>query len=176
MTQPRYELLSSDSKQDDVNQSGLSRRTTFGSHYDEEDDENEEIELGTEHRIRYESDEEEEDCYINGHLAGKTVTRDNVHNESGGVAGSPTTALLPGSRLLQMAVGTIMIILLYLVLSIGLTFYQQKLIKVCVESNVLKHQFILYSHYILGTTISHDHRCLPFSIEIFTFCYSTNNL
>ncbi|XP_014100270.1 solute carrier family 35 member C2 isoform X2 [Bactrocera oleae] len=129
MTQPRYELLSSGSKQDDVNQSGLSRRTTFGPHYDEEDDENEEIELSTEHRIRYESDDEEEDCYINGHLAGNTVNRDNVHNESGGVAGSPNTDLLPGSRLLQMAVGTVILILIYLVLSIGLIFYQQKLIK-----------------------------------------------
>ncbi|XP_011204645.2 solute carrier family 35 member C2 [Bactrocera dorsalis] len=129
MTQPRYELLSGSSKQDDVNQSGLSRRTTFGSHYDEDDDENEEIELSTEHRIRYESEDEEEDCYINGHLAAKNINRDNVHNESGGVAGSPNAALLPGSRLLQMAVGTVMIILLYLVLSIGLTFYQQKLIK-----------------------------------------------
>ncbi|XP_011189014.2 solute carrier family 35 member C2 [Zeugodacus cucurbitae] len=128
MTQPRYELLSSGGK-DDGNQSGVLRRTTFGSQYDEGDDENEEIELGTEHRIRYESDDEEEDCYINGHLTGKPVSRDNVHNESGGVAGSPTTALRPGSRLLQMAVGTVMIILLYLVLSIGLTFYQQKLIK-----------------------------------------------
>ncbi|XP_020717684.1 solute carrier family 35 member C2 [Ceratitis capitata] len=127
MTQPRYELLNSSSKQEDATRGGLLRRGAFGALDEEGDDENEEIELGTEHRIRYESDED--DSYVNRQLAEKFVPRDNVHNETGVLEGSPTTARIAGSRLLQMAIGTVMIILLYLMLSIGLTFYQQKLIK-----------------------------------------------
>ncbi|XP_036337740.1 solute carrier family 35 member C2 [Rhagoletis pomonella] len=130
MTQPRYELLNNGNQQEDASPSGLLRRATFGGRYDDGDDENEEIELGTEHRIRYESDDDEEECYVNGHLARKASDRDSVHNESGGVMGSPaTTAHRAGSRIMHMAVGTVATILLYLALSISLTFYQQKLIK-----------------------------------------------
>ncbi|XP_053955392.1 solute carrier family 35 member C2 [Anastrepha ludens] len=129
MTQPRYELLNSGSQQEDDSPNKLLGRTTFSERYDEGDEENEEIELGTEHRIRYESDDEE-DFYINGNLAVRGSGRDNIHNESGGVLSSPTTiAQLAGSRILHMAVGTVATILLYLALSITLTFYQQKLIK-----------------------------------------------
>ncbi|XP_067643533.1 solute carrier family 35 member C2 [Eurosta solidaginis] len=139
MTQPRYELLTGGSQKVNVGSDGkrvLLRRTAFGSRYDDGDDENEEIELGPDHRIRCESDvggdDNDEDYYINGcHLqSNKNSCRDNVHNESGGIIGSPiTTARLANSRIMHLAVGTVTTVLLYLALSISLTFYQQKLIK-----------------------------------------------
>lgn len=93
--------------------------------FTEIEDENEEIVFDTEHRIKYTNDSDEDE-----------LEKKNHHNplqQNGGFKHqSPTATLkdrLNDSRLMQMAICSLLTILIYLLLSICLTFYQKALIK-----------------------------------------------
>ncbi|KAM7358370.1 solute carrier family 35 member C2 [Cochliomyia hominivorax] len=94
------------------------------------EDENEEIDLNTEHRLRYSADSDDNDDLNdkvpqqNGHLQSHCAN-DGSNN------GTSVTLRdrLNDSRLMQMAICSLLTILLYLLLSICLTFYQKAVIK-----------------------------------------------
>lgn len=102
------------------------------------EDENEEIDLSNEHRLRYsaDSDDYEENDKAqqqNGHYQPHSSDNGNGGGGGGGGVGNGTTVTLRDrlndSRLMQMAICSLLTILLYLLLSICLTFYQKALIK-----------------------------------------------
>ncbi|XP_065359500.1 solute carrier family 35 member C2 [Calliphora vicina] len=102
------------------------------------DDENEEIDLGTEQRLRYSAESDDNDDGTNkaqqqnGYLSHHDEGNGSHTNDSG-IHNSGTTVTLRDrlndSRLMQMAICSLLTILLYLLLSICLTFYQKALIK-----------------------------------------------
>lgn len=95
------------------------------------EDENEEIDLGNEHRLRYTVESDDND---DNH---STTNRVKLHQNGYGPsvaqnAGENVVSLrdrLHDSRLMQMAICSLLTILLYLLLSICLTFYQKAVIK-----------------------------------------------
>lgn len=103
------------------------------------EDENEEIDLGTEHRLRYspeldnnedENAKAQQNGYSGNHDVGDGGLQRNIE-DNGRTNGSTITLRdrLNDSRLMQMAICSLLTILLYLLLSICLTFYQKALIK-----------------------------------------------
>lgn len=102
----------------------------------EEDDDNEEIVLETEHRIKYTGDSDPDDLEDKHHRHTPHQQNGNLdHKAAANHSSNPSQHSvtlrdrLNDARLMQMAICSLLTILLYLLLSICLTFYQKALIK-----------------------------------------------
>lgn len=103
-----------------------------------EDEENEEIDLGTQHRLRQSTESDDnrdkivgskrhQNGYLDHHSDGTQQYASDIP-ETGGTS-ITLRDRLNDARLMQMAICSLLTILLYLLLSICLTFYQKALIK-----------------------------------------------
>ena len=97
------------------------------------EDENEEIDLGNEHRLRYTAESDDNDDIHTTTTTNRGKLQQNGYSPSVTQnSGDNVVTLrdrLHDSRLMQMAICSLLTILLYLLLSICLTFYQKAVIK-----------------------------------------------